>query len=172
MKEILKEMYAHGMEMQKIAETKNAGLIAFNGALLIATFKFIDSKPANVYFGYYLYFSLFFCIISIFLNLSSTVAQLKHKELEIENHNSHNLLYFGTVANKTPEELLEAIRNKYQIEELSTEYFKDLAKQSIIVSQIALRKFKFFNAAFIFTICAIATPLSAVDFLLFYNPNK
>ena len=48
MKEILKEMYLHGQDMQKIAETKNAGLIAFNGALMIATLKFIEDSPNNV----------------------------------------------------------------------------------------------------------------------------
>lgn len=172
MKEILKEMYSHGQDMQKIAETKNAGLIAFNGALMIATLKFIEENYCNIWIVCYLYFVLTCCIVSIFLNLSSIVAQLKHKELEIENHNSDNLLYFGTVANKNPEELLEAIRHKYKIEEAVTEYHKDLARQAIVVSQIALRKFKLFNKAFIFTICAIATPISAIIFLIFFNPNR
>ncbi len=172
MKEILKEMYLHGQDMQKIAETKNAGLIAFNGALMIATLKFIEENSCNIWIYYYLYFVLACCIISIFLNLSSIVAQLKHKELEIENHNSHNLLYFGTVANKNPQELLEAIQQKYKIEESVNEYHKDLAKQAIVISQIALRKFKLFNSAFIFTVCAIATPISVLIFLIFFNPNK
>ena len=172
MKEILKEIYEHGLDMQKIAETKNAGLIAFNGALMIATIKFIDDNKCNTWISYYLYFVLISCIISIFLNLTSIVAQIKHKEIEIENHNSSNLLYFGTVANKTPNELIEAIKQKYKIEEIVSEYHKDLAKQAIIISQISLRKFKLFNSAFIFTICAVATPISAIIFLLFYNPNK
>ncbi len=32
---ILKDIYSHCADMQKLADTKNAGLIAFNGAVII-----------------------------------------------------------------------------------------------------------------------------------------
>lgn len=43
MKEILKDVYQHCLEMQRVAETKNAGLIAFNGAISLASTK----RPAD-----------------------------------------------------------------------------------------------------------------------------
>jgi Mg2+/citrate symporter len=94
MKEILKEVFQHCLDMQKMAETKNAGLIAFNGAITLAVIKLLTDGNLNCYFHYYLFFVLFCSLISIFLNLSAISAQLKHKEQEISNHKSQNLLFF------------------------------------------------------------------------------
>lgn len=158
--------------MQKMAETKNAGLIAFNGAITLTVIKLLTDSNLNCFFHYYLFFVLGCSLISTFLNLSAISAQLKHKEQEISNHKSQNLLFFGTAANYTPQDYLKRIKSDYVIDEELTKYHEDLAKQIIINAQIALRKFKFFNSAFKWTITGIATPLSLVIYLIFFDNNK
>ncbi|WP_187477752.1 Pycsar system effector family protein [Amniculibacterium sp. G2-70] len=172
MKEILKEVHQHCQDMQKMAETKNAGLIAFNGAITLATIKLFTDGIQNYYFQYYLFLVLACSLISIFLNLSAISAQLKHKEQEISNHKSQNLLFFGTVANYTPEEYLKQLKTEYNLNDEITKYNIDQARQVVINAQIALRKFKLFNSAFKWTISGIATPLSVVIYLLFFDNNK
>jgi len=172
MKEILKDVYQHCQDMQKMVETKNAGLIAFNGAITLATIKLLSDGIQNCYLQYYLFFVLACSLISIFLNLSAISAQLKHKEQEIPNHKSQNLLFFGTAANYTPEDYLKQLNSEYNLTDEITQYNIDQARQVVINAQIALRKFKLFNSAFKWTIAGIATPLSVVIYLIFFDNNK
>lgn len=172
MKEILKEVYQHCLDMQKIGETKNAGLIAFNGAISLTTIKFLTDGVQNCYFKYYLIFVIACTLISIFLNLSALSAQLKHKEQEICNYKSKNLLFFGTVANYTPENYLNQLKIEYNLTEELTKYNIDLSTQIVINAQIALRKLKLFNSAFKWTIAGILTPLSVIIYLKFFENNK
>ena len=173
-KEILKEGYQHCQDMQKIAETKNAGLIAFNSAFMLATIKLLVDGQLHSFFHIYCYFVLVCLIISIFLNFSAINAQLKHKEQEISNNKVQNLLFFGTIANFTPEEYLKQLNSEYKLEESETKskYNLDLSRQVVINAQIALRKFKLFNIALKWTIAGLATPISILIFLSFFNNNK
>ena len=66
MKEILKDVYQHCQDMQKMTETKNAGLIALNGAITLASIKLLSDGIQNCYFQYYLFFVLACSLISIF----------------------------------------------------------------------------------------------------------
>jgi hypothetical protein len=69
-KEILKEVFQHCIDMQKMAETKNAGLIAFNGAITLAVIKLLSEGSLNCYFHYY-----FFCPFLFFdLNISKSFS--------------------------------------------------------------------------------------------------
>jgi hypothetical protein len=172
MKDILKEVYQHCLDMQKIAETKNAGLIAFNGAIILTVMKLLIDGNLNCYFHYYLFYALTCSLVSTFLNLSAISAQLKHKELDISNYKSQNLLFFGTIANYSPEDYLKQIKVEYKIDEIISKYHLDMARQVIINAQISLRKFKLFNSAFKWTIAGIATPLSVIVYLIFFDNNK
>lgn len=172
MREILKEVYQHCQDMQKIAETKNAGLIAFNGAVCLASLKLAIDGGFNNLISYYLMFVVVCSLISIFLNLSAISSQLKHKELELTNYKSNNLLFFGTVANYSAVDYLKKIKQDYNLSEEITQYHLDLANQIVINSQITVRKFKLFNSAFKWTIAGIATPLSVLIYLIFFNSNK
>lgn len=172
MKEILKEVYQHCQDMQKIAETKNAGLIAFNGAITLSIIKLLTDGIDYNYIKYYLIFVLACSLISIFLNLTAISAQLKHKELEISNHKSQNLLFFGTAANYSPEDYLKQLKIEYNLTEETSKYNIDQARQVVINAQIALRKFKLFNSAFKWTIAGITTPLSVIIYLIIFDNNK
>lgn len=172
MKEILKEVYQHCFEMQKTADTKNAGLVAFNGAITLTAIKLLIDANCPIWLFYYLVYVLFCTLISIFYNLSAISAQVKHKELELVNHKSKNLLFFGTVANYSCEEYINELRSKYNLKEKPTKYDEDLASQVVINAQIALRKFQLFNYAFKFTISALLSPLGLIIYLLAFDNNK
>lgn len=160
------------MDMQKLAETKNAGLLAFNGAVIFTVIKLLMDNNLLDYLHYYLYFTLLCALISIALNFFSLSAQLKHKQLELSNHKSENLLFFGAIANHEPSMYLNLLSSNYKIELTDDQYTKDMASQIVINSQIALRKFKLFNFAFKWTIAGIATPLSLLFYYLFWDNNK
>jgi len=81
-------------------------------------------------------------------------------------------LFFGTAANYTPEDYLKQLNSEYNLTDEITQYNIDQARQVVINAQIALRKFKLFNSAFKWTIAGIATPLSVVIYLIFFDNNK
>ncbi len=85
---------------------------------------------------------------------------------------SDNPLFFGKVSQMKSGELVELIKNRYKITDETSDYECDLARQSIIMAQIALRKFKLFNKAFLWTIAGITTPIGTIIFEIFFNPNN
>lgn len=170
MKEILADVYQHCLEMQKLAERKNAGLIGFNIIVSLTAIKLL-TENLNVYLHYYILFVLVCSLISIFLSLSAVGAQLKRDEEGISDQTNKNLLYFGTAALYSPAEYLKQLQFEYNIQELPTPFERDRARQIVVVSQIALRKFKLFNMAFKWTIAGITTPLSVIIYSLFFD-NK
>ena len=64
------------------------------------------------------------------------------------------------------------INKRYGFDLLGNAIEHDLAKQAVIVSQIAVRKFKKFNIALALTFAGILTPASVAVYLMFFNPNK
>jgi hypothetical protein len=72
----------------------------------------------------------------------------------------------------THEELIDKIKTQYQCESSNGNHEKDLARQVIITSQIAARKFKLFNIAIAFTFSGLLTPLSLIIYKAFLDPNK
>ncbi|MEO6868601.1 MAG: Pycsar system effector family protein [Ginsengibacter sp.] len=170
MKEILNDIYNHCLGMQKLAERKNVGIIGFNIIVSLTTI-YLLQRGLQEYLQYYLFFVLACSIISIFLGLSAISAQLKRKETGVPDHQNQNLLFFGTAAKYAPENYLNELHIAYGGNEPISDFQRDRARQIVVVAQIALRKFKLFNAAFLWTIAAIATPLSVVIYLLLFD-NK
>jgi hypothetical protein len=112
------------------------------------------------------------CLISLFLCLAALVAQLRHHEIERMSFTSENPLFFGKVSQMKPSELVDLLKQRYKLAEETGDYECDLARQAIIMAQIALRKFKLFNKAFFWTIAGVTTPLGAIAFEVFFNPNN
>ncbi len=169
---ILKDIYNHCADMQKLADTKNAGLIAFNGAVIIGMTKLATDFWNNKVLFFFFIYVLVMCLISLFLCLSALVAQLRHFEKERMSFSSDNPLFFGRVSQMKPKELVDLLKQRYNLTDETGDYECDLARQSIIMSQIALRKFKLFNKAFFWTIAGITTPIGAIAFEAFFNPNN
>ncbi|MEO6812549.1 MAG: Pycsar system effector family protein [Ginsengibacter sp.] len=171
MKEILSDVYQHCLEMQKLAERKNVGLIVFNVIVSLVAIKLLSEVNLNCYLHYYMLFVLICSLVSIFLSLSAIGAQLSRKEDGAHDHKNQNLLFFGTAAKYSPDEYLKQLQSEYSINEQPTKFQLDRARQIVVVSQIALRKFKLFNLAFKWTIAGITTPLSVIFYWLFFD-NK
>lgn len=172
LQEKLQKLYEDVNNLLRFGEAKNVGLIAFNIAVIVGITKLlIDFKDINwllIIFSYV----IIMCLISILIAFMSTVPQIKHKASELLIYNSDNLLFFGKIASMKPSDFLHEFTKKYNFISENEIYEKDLCRQIVIVSQIALRKMKFFKIACFFTLAGIATPISLIAYKLFSDHNK
>lgn len=168
---LLEKLYNHTFEMVKFGETKNTVLIAFNGAIIVGMTKLANDTPI-IYLKYYAIFVIVMCGLSAFISFSALIAKIKHKSYEISLPKNDNTLYFATVAHMTHDELIAKLKSEYNCESGNEGLERDLARQAVIVSQIAARKFKLFNVAISFTFSGIATPLSVLVYKAFLDHDK
>lgn len=167
----LEKQYNHSFDMVKFGETKNTTLIAFNGAIIVGMTK-LASDNFSHWIYYYFLFVITMCTISIFICISALIAKIKHTTNNISLIRNDNLLFFATLAHMNHDELIEKIKTHYECESSNPNHEKDLARQVIITSQIAARKFKLFNIAMSFTFSGILTPLSLIIYKLFLDHDK
>lgn len=167
----LEKQYTHAFDMVKFGETKNTALIAFNGAIIVGMTK-LANDTSNVYLYYFLLYTIGMCGISIFVCFSALIAKIKHSTNNLSLQRNDNLLFFATLAHMTHEELIEKLKSQYQCEGSNINHEKDLARQVIITSQIAARKFKLFNVAIAFTFSGLLTPLSLIIYKTFLDQDK
>jgi Family of unknown function (DUF5706) len=168
---LLEKIYSHSFDMIKFGEAKNTVLIAFNGAVIVGMTKVVNDTH-NQYFYWYAIFILLMCAISVFVCCSALVAKMKHKTHEVSLPRNDNTLFFATVAHLTHEELLKELSVKYNCTVDNEQYESDLARQAVITSQIASRKFKLFNIAIGITLLGIATPISIFIYKAFFDHDK
>src|SRR5215510_16044205 len=105
----LEKQYAHVFDMVKFAETKNAVLIAFNGAIIFGLAK-LANDISSIYLYYFLLFTVAMCSISIFISLSALVAKIRHSTNNSSLKGSENLLFFATLAHLTHDQLIKKLR--------------------------------------------------------------
>ncbi|MEN9684540.1 MAG: hypothetical protein RLZZ28_326 [Bacteroidota bacterium] len=165
---VLDKLYLHAFDMVKFGETKNTALIAFNGAIILGMAK-LAADAGSIYVYYYALFAIAMCVVSIFICFSALIAKIKQKPNDFALPHNDNPLFFATVAHMTHEELIAKLTSYYGCVSESAGYETDLAKQAIITSQIASRKYKLFNIAIGFTFSGIATPVSILFYLLLLN---
>lgn len=168
---LLDKLYNHAFDMVKFGEAKNTTLIAFN-VVIIVGMTIIAITTSTSYVFYYAIFAILMSAISVLIGFSALIAKVKNKSHEIYLTKNDNPLFFATVAHMTDEELIERITSLYSCVSENENYEKDLAKQAIITSQIASRKFKLYNLAIGFTFSGIATPISIVLYKLFIDQDK
>jgi hypothetical protein len=167
----LEKQFTHAFDMVKFGETKNTTLIAFNGAIIIGMTKLMEGE-INLYLKYYLGFVIAMCSISIFIGFSSMIAKIKHNPNNLSLQRNDNLLYFMTLAHMNHAELIKTITDQYKCNGGNPNHEIDLARQVIITSQIAVRKYKLFNVAIGFTFTGILTPMSLIIYKLFLDHDK
>ncbi len=168
---LLEKLYQHAFDMVQFGEAKNTTLIAFNVVAIIGM-AFLCYFTSNSYICYYACFAIFFSGIAIFIGFSALIAKVKNKSHEINLTKNDNLLYFATVAHMTDIDLLDKISSIYGFITENENYERDLAKQAIITSQIASRKFKLYNRAIGFTFAGIATPVCILVYKLIIDRDK
>lgn len=169
--EILEKTYLNTHDLLKFGETKNTTLIAFNGAIIIGLATLLKDVPW-LFLSYYLIYVIVMCSFSIFISFSSLIAKVKHKPHDISLTRSDNILFFGCIALLTNEELIDKIKQQYNLEQQNANYEKDLAKQLVITSQITARKFKLFNLAIRIMFFGLLTPLSILIYYVFLNHDN
>ncbi|MOA03447.1 hypothetical protein D3C78_1229560 [compost metagenome] len=167
----LEKQYNHAFDMVKFGETKNTTLIAFNGAIIVGMTTLL-SEAKILLLQYYLLFIIGMCAISIFISFSALIAKIKHTTNNISLHQNDNLLFFATLAHMKHEELIDKLKSQYDCIGSNANHEKDLARQVIITSQIAARKFKLFNTAIAFTFCGILTPFSLLIHKSYLDQDK
>lgn len=170
---ILKDAKQHCFEMQRIAETKNAALIAFNGAMIIAASRlYLNNDSLFVGFKIYLGWTILLCLLSIFTSLLSILPRMIHVEMNMSNKQSENLTFFGSIANYNSDKYLTEVKNKYNLTSENPSYELDLSKQAVVNAQIALRKFRFFTTAVVFCITGFLTPIATLLYFSIFSNNK
>jgi hypothetical protein len=143
----------------KYAEAKNAGLSAFNVAILIGISQLKADKEIA------LGLALFFTILSIGFNLYSIIPVLdkyfkfyskKSKEEFENNKDKINMFFFADIANLSSKQLVELIEYKTNTtSDSKNKSHTDIANQIIVNSEITLQKFKLFNISGYLSICAL-----------------
>lgn len=179
--DLLQEIYEQANQMVRFAEAKNFGLIAFNGGILLAFARLFYEAYRIPGWTLLSLKSLFLLVcgwiiamsaISLFLALCSLSPQLKDKEKDLKLNRSDNLLFFGAIAHFKPDDYLDALKARYQLESINQQYEKDISRQIVIVSQIAVRKFNYFKVALFFAMGGIVTPFSTLAHKLFLDPDN
>ncbi len=172
----LNELFIHTNDMIKFSEAKNAGLIAFNGAVIIGLISIIKDLSfecdLTIVLKIYLIIVAIFNLISIIISMSSLAAYLNHKKLVTKTTKNDNLLYFGDISLYEPEDYFNEFQKKYNLKSSNKELEIDTIKQIIITSQIAFRKYKYFNKALKITLASLATPIFLIFYKYYINPNK
>lgn len=168
---LLDKLYQNAFDMVQFGESKNNTLIAFN-AVIIVGMAVVSHVTTNCYLCYYASFSILFSGISVLICFSAVIAKVKNKSHEIYLTKNDNPLFFATVAHMTDMELLEKISSLYGCTSDNENYERDLAKQAIITSQIASRKFKLYNQAIGFALAGIATPVSILIYKFLIDRDK
>jgi len=164
MNEELKYIYETTNSWLKYAETKNAGLVAFNAAVLVGILQINNGNK------FLIYLSIIIFTLSIILNILSILAVLK-KPLNIflktqtvnleKDKDSISIYYFSDLAKLNSNQLLDIISYKFKNEDNVNKASKDLANQIIINAKIAFQKFKIFNlSGFLIIMGLICTALS------------
>jgi len=156
----------------KFAEIKNSGLFAVNGAGVIGLLVLLQTmtdyswlKSVVYYVVIMLVFSLATCLLSFFPR--TKLPWLNQKKKPSENDNP---IFFAHISYYSPHDylrLLQAAVNKNDYN--ATQFDISLAEQIIINSQIAVRKYRFFNIALFFTLSAILTPFIALLLIVIFR---
>lgn len=167
----LEKQNTHAFDMVKFGENKNTMLIGFNVVIIIGMW-ILARETENMTWYYFITYVISMCCISIFISMTALIAKIKHSTNNVELTNNDNILFFGTMANMTADELVDRIKTHYECESSNINHERDLAKRAIITSQIAARKFRLFNIAIAFSFSGILTPLILLVYKLFFSTSK
>jgi hypothetical protein len=160
------------VDFLKFAETKNAALLTFASAWLLALANVLASDralspPIRVAVAV----SLFFFASAALVALYSFLPKLKLNVFHRDPSRAKSLLYFGDVAEFEATAYSKRIRERYAADPkqtISDEYLDDLAVQVLATSQITLRKFQIFNVGAGLVMLALVG-LTATGAILAYN---
>ncbi|MEW8359705.1 MAG: Pycsar system effector family protein [Candidatus Thiodiazotropha sp.] len=165
MNEQLKDIFSNINDWLKFAEAKTGTLLAGNGVLIFGILRIIKGSTIPEALSIYITFAIVLLSISMFLCLLSFVPSLAMPFVfgTGKPNKDDNILFFLDAAKYTTSEFLIKLAQSKGIESNDfSEHDHFYAEQIISNSQIALKKYKLFNAAIWLTITAIFTPIVSV----------
>ena len=155
MKQMLKYILSVVMESMRIAENKHGIILALNSGLIVITVGFFSSNILSVILLNLLV--IIMCSISIifcFLGLFARDISYRRQKHSLKNL---NLLYFKDISNFAEKDYLNCIIKAYDFpKDYEPDNFElDLARQIVVNSKIATKKYKFFNQSVIFLVAGL-----------------
>jgi hypothetical protein len=136
------------MDFLKFAEAKNAALLTFASAWIIASLSALTSSrkiSTSFFVGFELALPLF--VVAALVALWSFLPKRKLPAFHRDPVAPKNLLFFGDIAGFDPAAFRDRVRERYLVDAEATDhYFDDLAVQIAVISKIVDLKFKLFNA--------------------------
>lgn len=165
MLEFLIDQYKKVIDWVKYAETKNAALVALNGAFLFGVLNIIISeKLQNYWANIYAYLLIILFLTSLVISLISFIPRLNAPWLKINEQkgDNDNIIYFGHIAKYTPSQYLRLIDEKLDLSDYSTSEASIYSNQIVINSQVTLIKLKQFEIAAWFFLAALISPIGVL----------
>ncbi|WP_316190709.1 Pycsar system effector family protein [Bradyrhizobium sp. SZCCHNS2096] len=147
----LSDTLSRTIDFLKFAETKNAALLAFVSAWLLALANLLTSDhplPDTIRLSGIA--SLFLFVSAALIALFSFLPRLSLRDLHRDPDRAKSLLYFGDIAEYEASAYVKRFHQRYSVDPqvtISDEYLHDLAIQISANSKIAFRKFTLFNWA-------------------------
>ena len=154
MRDELKTIFSNVNEWLKFAEAKNAGITAFNAAIIIG----LSSAFPDIqnYINKYAFLGGIFILgISILLAFNSQFPQLDNEELASSKIEKPNLYFFGNLSKLTTTDFVLELQ-KRESGFVASQFDLDIINQIIINSKIAVFKYNNFKNALITSIVGIS----------------
>lgn len=160
----LLETFKNAKEWLNHAESKNAMLIAFNGATIFGLVQFFDFEfiTNSVFLTYYLVISIGLLVISLLLSFLSFIPKLKIVPSASHSNDLSevNSLYFEHLKDLDRESIYKAITG-FDPEQDKNRIDLDLAEQIQQIAKIASRKYMHFTISVWITGGVLAVSLIA-----------
>lgn len=156
---VLSASLSRTVDFVKMAEAKNAALLAFASAWIVAIMNLLTGKsPLPLHYDLALRIAMpFFAIAALTAIYSFLPRMLKH--FHQEESGAKNLLFFGDVATFKVAELRERMAERYSppsAHACSQAFLDDLCVQISVNAKIAVRKFRMFNIAAMCVLIAVS----------------
>ncbi len=171
---VLSNTLARVLDNLKFAETKNAALLTFASAWIVASNNLIfgsSKAPSEVRIGTAL--SIAPLILAAIIAVKSFLPRLNLNVLHKDPTGDKSLLYFGDIASFSPAAYKQRVLDRYMppADKSATQaYLDDLAIQVAVISSITYRKFKLFRWGAFYILAAVICD-TVVPALLYANEH-
>jgi Family of unknown function (DUF5706) len=161
------------IDFLKFSETKNAALLTFASAWLVALINLLSNhRIANYGPRTAIIISLFLFALAAVVALYSFLPKLKLSAFHRDPDRQKSLLYFGDVSEFDAATYAVRFSERYtsEIDEvISDDYLHDLAVQVAANSSITMRKFNLFNVGGALVMTAIIVLAAATAWATYHN---
>lgn len=158
------------VDFLKFAETKNAALLTFASAWLLALASLaandrITDRSSQIATA----LAAFLFALAAITALWSFLPRMRLTDFFLSPNRSGNLLYFADIAEVDPDTFVERFRERYNStpDSVSDAFLSDLAVQVAVNSSITRRKFRTFNVGAAFVLAALTVLTCRCAFLIY-----